>query len=388
MTQRQVYEFDAFRIDIALSRLERSGEPVSLPPKAFDLLLLLARNTDRVMTKAELMEALWPNTFVDEANLTQHVYTLRKALGDRPNGQPFIETVPRRGYRLATSVREVVDAAPDHAAAGDVVRPPIDSSTTSLATSPLAPEGERKRATVLDCRIANAAAMVERLGPVAARDLTRDLLKMAAEELGRYGGVITERRADGFVALFGAPVVHEDDGRRAVLAALGIQQRFGRLAVLESNQDEPLNLRIGLGTGALVVTRAGSHAEVEYAAVGEPARVADLLQQLASPGMVLISDATRRAVDGYIDTVPSGSHDAAGAVFRVVGLLGRHDARSARFARTMAPFVGRHHELAVLGDLASRVRAGKGQAVSIVGDPGIGKSRLLHECTQHVAAPA
>ena len=252
----------------------------------------------------------------------------------------------------------------------------------------IAPEGERKRATVLDCRIANAAAVVERLGPVAARDLTRDLLKMAAEELGRYGGVITERRADGFVALFGAPVVHEDDARRAVLAALGIQQRFGRLAALESNQDEPLNLRIGLSTGGLVVTRAGSHAEVEYAAVGEPARVADLLQQLASPGMVLISDTTRRAVDGYIDTVPSGSHEAAGAVFRIVGLLGRHDARSARFARTLAPFVGRHHELALLGDLASRVRAGQGQAVSIVGDPGIGKSRLLHECTQHVAAPA
>ena len=331
---------------------------------------------------------LWENTFVDEANLTQHVYTLRKALGDRPNGQPFIETVPRRGYRLATSVREVVDAAFTNAAAGDVVRPPTDPSAISLAASSLAPEGERKSGTVLDCRIANAAAVVERLGPVAARDLTRDLLKMAAEELGRYGGVITERRADGFVALFGAPVVHEDDGRRAVLAALGIRQRFGRLAALESNQDEPINLRIGLSTGALVVTRTGSQAEAEYAAVGEPARVADLLQQLASPGMALISDATRRAVDGYIDTVPSGSHDAAGAMFRVVGPLGRHDARSARFARTLAPFVGRHHELAVLDDLASRVRAGKAEAVSIVGDPGIGKSRLLHECTRQVAVPA
>ena len=388
MAHRQFYEFETFRIDIALSRLERAGQPVSLPPKTFDLLVLLARNTDRLMTKAELMETLWPHTFVEEANLTQHVYTLRKALGDQRNGQPFIDTVPRRGYRLATSVREVVDAAPTNAAAGDVVRGPSDPSTTSLATSPIAPESERKRATVLDCRIANAAAVVERLGPVAARDLTRDLLKLAGEELGRYGGVITERHADGFVALFGAPVVHEDDARRAVLAALGIQQRFGRLAALESNQDEPLNLRIGLGTGALVVTRAGSHAEVEYAAVGEPARVADLLQQLASPGMVLISETTRRAVDGYIDTVPSGNHGGAGAVFRVVDLLCRSDARSARFARTLAPLVGRHHELAVLGDLASRVGAGKGQAVAIVGDPGIGKSRLLHECTQHVATPA
>ena len=388
MAHKQFYEFGAFRIDIALSRLERAGEPVPLPPKAFDLLLLLARNTDRVMTKAELMKTLWPNSFVEEANLTQHVYTLRKALGDQPNGQPFIDTVPRRGYRLAASVREAIAAAPPGAAARDVVRPPSELSTTSLATSSLTPESERKRATVLDCRIANAAAVVERLGPVAAQELTRDLLKMAAEELGRYGGVITERRADGFVALFGARVVHEDDSRRTVLAALGIQQRFGRLAAPELNQDEPLNLRIGISTGGLVVTRAGSHAEAEYAAVGDPARVADLLQQLASPGMVLISDTTRRAVDGYIDTVPSGSHGAAGAVFRVVGLLGGIEARSARFGRTPAPLVGRDHELAVLADLASGVRAGKGQAVSIVGEPGIGKSRLLHECTQHVAAPA
>ena len=123
LTQRPFYEFDAFRIDTALSRLARAGEPVPLPPKAFDLLILLARNTDRVMTKAELMEALWPDTFVDEANLTQHVYTLRKALGDQPNGQPFIETVPRRGYRLATAVREVVEAASTNAAAGDVCPP-------------------------------------------------------------------------------------------------------------------------------------------------------------------------------------------------------------------------------------------------------------------------
>ena len=375
MADRQFYEFGPFAIDIGLGRLERAGEPVPLPPKAFDLLLLLARNSDRVMTKTELMEALWPNTFVEDANLTQHVYTLRKALGDLPNGQPFIDTVPRRGYRLAVSVREVVAAAPAGAAVGEGV-------------GFVAPEGERKRATVLDCRIANAAAVVEQLGPAAAQELTRDLLKMAAEELGRYGGVITERSADGFVALFGASIVHEDDSRRAVLAALGIQQRFERLAAPGLNQDEPLKLRIGISTGGLVVTRAGSHAAVEYAAVGDPARVADLLQQLASPGVALISDTTRRAVDGYIETVPSGSHGAAGPVFRVVGLLSRTDAQAARFARTLAPFVGRQQELAVLADLAARVRAGKGHAVSIVGEPGIGKSRLLRECTQHVAALA
>ncbi|MGH9969167.1 MAG: AAA family ATPase [Pyrinomonadaceae bacterium] len=387
MAQRQFYVFGAFRIDVALCRLELAGEPVPLPPKAFDLLLLLARNTDRVMTKAELMETLWPDSFVEESNLTQHIYILRKALGDQPNGQPLIDTVPRRGYRLGASVREVVGAAPTSGAAQDVGGPQTDASATSVATTFIPPEGERKRATVLDCRIANAAGVVERLGAVAAQELTRDLLKMAAEELARFGGVITERRADGFVALFGAAVVHEDDSRRAVLAALGIQRRFGQAAP-ESNQDEPLNLQIGISTGGLVVTRAGSQAEVEYAAVGDPARVADLLQQLASPGLVLISDATRRAVDGYVDTVPGGSHGVAGPMFRVVGPLDRTDARSARLARTLAPFVGRQYELATLAELAPRIRAGKGQTVSIVGEPGIGKSRLLHECTQHVAAPA
>ena len=388
LAHTQFYQFGAFRIDVGLCRLERAGEPVPLPPKAFDLLLLLARNADRVMNKAELMEALWPNTFVEEANLTQHVYTLRKALGDLPNGQPFIDTVPRRGYRLAASVREVVAAAPADAAAGAVTDPPRSPSPSPPATSSVTPESERKHASVLDCRIADAADLVEQLGPVAAQKLTRELVTMAAEELGRYGGIITERHADGFAALFGVPIVHEDDSRRAVLAALGIQQRVGRLAAPELNHDDPLTLRIGISTGGLVVTRAGSHADVEYAAVGDPARVAGQLQQLASPGTVLISDTTRRAVEGYIETVPSGSHAGAGPVFRAVGLLSRAEARSARFAGTPAPFVGRHHELAVLGDLASRVRDGKGQVVSIVGEPGIGKSRLLHECTQHVAVPA
>jgi class 3 adenylate cyclase len=150
--------------------------------------------------------------------------THSKALGDRPGGGHRNGAAPRivwlRPFKVIVQLPLTC---------GRRRCSPSDSSTTSLATSPLALEGERKRATVLDCRIANAAAVVERLGPAAARDLTRDLLKMAAEELGRYGGVITERRADGFVALFGAPVVHEDDARRAVLAALGIQHALDGL---------------------------------------------------------------------------------------------------------------------------------------------------------------
>ncbi len=99
------YAFGPYRLDAGLSRLERAGAVVPVSPKAFDLLLLLARSPERVLSKSELMEALWPKTFVEDANLTQHVYTLRRALGDRPDGAPYIETVPRRGYRLNADVR-------------------------------------------------------------------------------------------------------------------------------------------------------------------------------------------------------------------------------------------------------------------------------------------
>ena len=110
MPEKQVHEFGPYRLDVALSRLERAGAAIPLPPKAFDLLVLLARSPDRIIGKSELIEALWPNTFVDDANLTQHVYTLRKALGEQSDGRPYIETVPKRGYRFVAPVTERPDA--------------------------------------------------------------------------------------------------------------------------------------------------------------------------------------------------------------------------------------------------------------------------------------
>jgi len=174
LPQKHFYEFGPYRIDVALSRLERGGDVVTIPPKAFDLLLLLARNHHRVLSKTELMEALWPKTFVEEANLTQHVYTLRKALGEQPGGAPYIETVPRRGYRLAADVREV---QADPAALAAPPAPPADSaSLRQRAVTPVVLDGERKQATVLHCGVANAAALAERLGPAGLIEMTARLL--------------------------------------------------------------------------------------------------------------------------------------------------------------------------------------------------------------------
>jgi DNA-binding winged helix-turn-helix (wHTH) protein len=383
VSQKHFYEFGPYRIDVALSRLERAGDVISVPPKAFDLLLLLARNPDRLLSKNELMEALWPKTFVEDANLTQHVYTLRKALGDRPDGEPYIETVPRRGYRLNAAVRE---------AHVDRIAPPPQppAAVGSPREQHVAPvvviEGERKQATVLHCGVANAAGLAERLGPTGFHDAMTRLADIAAEEIGRYDGILRQGHADQFVALFGARTVHEDDARRAVIAAIAIERRRREAVPSDTPGEEQPLVRIGINSGAVVVSRRADVRGVEYSAVGETMRTADLLFQLAEPGIILISEATRRAVEGYVEVVRTPIEAAGMPAFRVLRPVSADQARPPRFTRTLTPFVGRVHELALLGDLAAQARNNKGQVVSIVGEPGMGKSRLMHEFAQGLPA--
>jgi serine/threonine protein kinase/class 3 adenylate cyclase/tetratricopeptide (TPR) repeat protein len=377
----QVYEFGPYRLDIALSRLERGGEPIIMPPKAFDLLVLLARNPHRVVAKAELMETLWPNTFVEEGNLTQHIYTLRKALGDRPNGKPYIETVPRRGYRLAAEVHHVpIDGAG--------VTVPHPAAEVPQAASPLraavVQEGERKRATVLHCGVANASDVAERLGSVEMHELIGQLHTLAQEEVARYDGVITQKHPDGFVAVFGAREVHEDDARRAVLAALGIDRRVRGLSTSSSTDEEPVAVKTGITTGPLVINRVTDGEHVAYVAVGDALRTADLLQQFAEPGAILINDTTERAVSRHVRTEPVGQVGRS-AAFRVTGL--RPQAQSlSQAGRILGTFIGRDREVSLLDGLLTQVFAGKGHVVSVVGEPGMGKSRLVYEATRAMAA--
>src|SRR5882762_11652704 len=108
----EVYEFGPYRLERSARRLLRAGEPVALTPKAFDVLLALVERHERVVDKAELMKLVWPDSFVEEANLSQTIFVLRKTLGDDADGRPFIDTVPRRGYRFAAPVQAVSDREP------------------------------------------------------------------------------------------------------------------------------------------------------------------------------------------------------------------------------------------------------------------------------------
>jgi DNA-binding winged helix-turn-helix (wHTH) protein/tetratricopeptide (TPR) repeat protein/predicted Ser/Thr protein kinase len=377
----QVYEFGPYRLDVALSRLEREGHAITMPPKAFDLLVLLARNPHRVMAKAELMETLWPNTFVEEGNLTQHVYTLRKALGDRPNGKPYIETVPRRGYRLAA---EVLDVSAGVAVRDTVVHPTPAAAAATPSRAAVVREGERKRATVLHCGLANASDVAERLGSVEMHDLIEHLHVLADEEVTRYEGVITQKHPDGFVAVFGAREVHEDDARRAILTAIGIDRRVRDLPAPSAMDEERIALKTGITTGPLVISRVTEQERIAYVAVGDALRHADLLQQFAEPGAILINDTTERAVSRHVQTEPVGQVGRS-AAFRVAGLRPQATALS-QAGRVLGTFIGRDREVSLLDGLLTQVFAGKGHAVSVVGEPGMGKSRLVHEATAAMAS--
>jgi DNA-binding winged helix-turn-helix (wHTH) protein/tetratricopeptide (TPR) repeat protein len=366
MTAKEFFEFGPYRVDPAQCRLLRGETHVSLPPKAFDLLLLLVRNPNRVLSKGELIHALWPDTFVDEANLTQHVFTLRKTLGNQPGGATYIETVPRRGYIFAAAVRESTDAVP---------------RAESPPAVPAVVEGERKQATVLHCAVANSGVLAERLGPAHLDALMTELAGVAADETSRYEGVLRRTRPDGFEAVFGARVVHEDDPWRAVLAALAVQRSVARLVPEQTSDDERPTVRLGIATGPVIVTRRVDDRGVDYSAVGETMRVADLLQQFAEPGTILISDITRQAVEGYIALDRTTLEVGGTAAFRVTGAAPTRLVRPPRLMRALEPFVGRIHELGLLVNLATRVRGGHGQVAGVVGEPGIGKSRLLLEFT-------
>jgi class 3 adenylate cyclase/tetratricopeptide (TPR) repeat protein len=243
-------------------------------------------------------------------------------------------------------------------------------------------EGERKQVTVVFCDIANSTALAERIGAEAMHALLNKFFELALGELHRYECTINQFGGDGFMAL--APVAHEDHARRAVLAALGIQQ-----AMRERKQElgpggAELTARIGINTGPVVVGTIGDNLRMDYTAIGDTTNLAARLQQHADPGAILISEATYRLVRGDIvadrlesiivkgKTKPIAPYAVRTAVRRRSPVRGLDE-------RALSQFVGRDRDIAQLLDLLEEVREGRGQVVGIVGEPGAGKSRLLYE---------
>jgi class 3 adenylate cyclase/tetratricopeptide (TPR) repeat protein len=235
--------------------------------------------------------------------------------------------------------------------------------------------GERRYLTVMFCDLVGSTAIAAQLDVEEWRDLVGAYLDAASAAVTEMGGHVAKKLGDGILALFGYPVAHENDAERAARAALSIQRALVTLNSKNPGGGKPeLKARIGLETGAAVVDAAGE-------IYGDVANVAARVQALAEPGAVLVTSRVARQIAGLFVAEDRGAHALKGVpeatvLFRLVRASGggRHAGQ-----RNLTPLVGREEEMAVLRRRWERARAGNGQLVLIVGEPGLGKSRLIEE---------
>ncbi len=230
--------------------------------------------------------------------------------------------------------------------------------------------GERKRVTVLFCDLAGSTAAAERLDPEEYRELLDRYLELSFAQIRRFEGIVNQLAGDGFMALFGAPVAHEDAPERALRAALAIRDALRGFA---------LQPRIGVHTGMVVVGTVGNDFKMDYTAIGDTTNLAARLEALAEPGTILASEATQRLVRGRFRLERKGPFPVKGKRETVTAyrVLAVSDAPGE--TRALTSFVGRAQELAHLQAAFERVASNLAQVVAVVGAAGSGKSRLVHE---------
>ncbi len=254
-----------------------------------------------------------------------------------------------------------------------------------ILTSRSALEGERKQVTVLFVDVSGFTSMSERLDPEDVHRLMTRAFELMLTEVHRYEGTVNQFLGDGIMALFGAPIAHEDHARRALHAALGIRKALVEYQEeLQRKHGISFQVRQGLNTGLVVVGSIGSDLRMDYTAVGDTTNVAARLQQAADRGRILISESTDRLAEGYFYTRPLGLLQLKGKAepVRAWEVISARQARTrldVEAERGLTPYVGRERELRTLFECFDKVTAGQGQVVFVVGEPGIGKSRLLYE---------
>ena len=256
-----------------------------------------------------------------------------------------------------------------------------------ILTSKSALEGERKLVTVLFADLKGSMELLADRDPEEARKLLDPVLERMMEAVHRYEGTVNQVMGDGIMALFGAPLAHEDHAVRACYAALRMQESVKRYAEeVHRTAGVPMHIRVGVNSGEVVVRSIGSDLHMDYTAVGQTTHLAARLEQMAMPGSILIAPETLNLAEGYVVVNPLGERpvkglDAPIEVFEVVGAGTVRSRLQAAAARGLTRFVGRDPELEQLRRALERAGTGHGQVVAVVGDPGVGKSRLFWEFT-------
>jgi class 3 adenylate cyclase/tetratricopeptide (TPR) repeat protein len=273
--------------------------------------------------------------------------------------------------------------------------PPIDYSTPKSYTPKFLAEkilitrssleGERKLVTVLFADVANYTAMSEKLDPEEVHQIVDGCFKILMDQIHKYEGTITQFTGDGAMALFGAPIAHEDHAQRACHAALDIQRAMeGYGEKIGKDYGLDFRLRIGLNSGPVIVGSIGDDLRMDYTAIGDTVNLASRMEGLAKPGSVLVSRDTHRLAVDFFRFEPLGKVAVKGKeemqeAYELISPSGVETRLAASMVKGLTRFVGRRNSMAALMEPYERVKEGCGQVVGLVGEAGVGKSRLVLE---------
>ena len=302
-----------------------------------------------------------------------HTFTTRcgKCGSENPDDANFCK---RCGSQLASRRESSVTQA--HSAATRAA--PRFQDTTPF-------EGERKTVTALFADIKGSTALEQDLDPEEARAIVDPALKLMIDAVHRYDGYVVQSTGDGIFAIFGAPVAHEDHPQRALYAALRMQEELRRYSTrLVAEGGNPLQCRVGVNTGEVVVRSLSTGGRTEYTPIGHTANLASRMQAVAPVGSIAVAEPTRKLCEGYFALKPLGPTKVRGInqpinVYEVTG-LGPLRTRLQRAAgQGFTKFVGREREMEAFWHAAVQAKAGHGQIVGVMAEPGVGKSRLFFE---------
>jgi class 3 adenylate cyclase/tetratricopeptide (TPR) repeat protein len=257
-----------------------------------------------------------------------------------------------------------------------------------ILTSKSALEGERKQVTVLFADLKGSMELLADRDPEEARQLLDPVLERLMAAVHRYEGTVNQIMGDGIMALFGAPVAHEDHAVRACYAALAMQEAIRRYsAEVRRTHGVEVQIRVGLNSGEVVVRAIGNDLHMDYSALGQTTHLAARMEQLATPGSIRLTAETLRLVEGLVQVSALGPVPVKGLaepveVYELVGASTLRGRFQAGVVRGLTRFVGRDQELMVMQQALVQAQAGHGQVVALVGEAGVGKSRLVYEVVQ------
>jgi predicted ATPase/DNA-binding winged helix-turn-helix (wHTH) protein len=378
-----LYFFEDFVLDPARRELRRGNELIATQPQVFDLLVYLVTNRDRVVSKDDILRAVWGGRTVSESALTTRINATRTAIGDDGDQQRLIRTIPRKGLRFVGVVQERAKPLGEAASTAAVVE--VETPERTAVSRDTAKSAERRQLTIASCELLLGAENAG-LDPEDISNNVRSYHGCVVETARRHNGLVAHTYGNTAVLYLGYPEAHEDDPERAVRAALEVQA-----AVTSLKTPTPLQTRIGIATGLVVVGEMSDAGGVqEHGIVGETPNIATQLRALAEPNTVIIAENTRKLLGDLFDLQDLGTKDLkgiAGAVRTWAAL--RPSSAASRFealhGNGFTELVGREEELELLLRRWSRAKAGDGQVMLLSGEPGIGKSRLTAALVDAIA---